>query len=69
MSKYYKCNKCGSSLAVNHDSAICTVAASYRVSGICGGSISQEIDKKEYLHIKSIWRSIRRTEKIKRLLQ
>lgn len=68
MSKYYKCNKCGSSLAMNHDSAICTVAASYRSSGICAGSISQEIDKKEYLHIKSRWRAVRRSQKIKKII-
>lgn len=68
MSKYYKCNKCGSSLAMDHDSAICTIAASYRISGICAGSISQEIDKKRYLHKKSIWRSIGRREKIKKII-
>jgi hypothetical protein len=69
MSKYYKCNKCGYSLAVDHNDAICTLAKSYRASGICSGSISQEIDKKRYLHKKSIWRSIGRRDKIKRLLQ
>lgn len=63
------CNKCGCSLAVDHSDAICTLAKSYRASGICGGSISQQIDKKEYLHIKSTWRAVRRTQKIKRLLQ
>jgi len=72
MSKYYMCDKCGCSLAVDHNDAICTLAT-YRASGICGGSISRQIDKKRYLYKKSIWRSIWRSigrrEKIKRLLQ
>jgi uncharacterized CHY-type Zn-finger protein len=69
MDKYYQCNKCGGSLAVNHDKAPCTLPVSYRTSGICGGSISNEITHSEYLNIKSLWRTAIRKKKIEKIIK
>lgn len=49
MDKYYQCSRCGGSLAVNYDSATCTLPASYITSGICRGSISMEITEADYI--------------------
>lgn len=69
MDKYYQCNRCGGSLAVNHDKAPCTLPVSYRTSGICGGSISTEISEVEYLKVKSLWRTAIRKKKIERIIK
>lgn len=72
MNKYYKCDRCGGSLATNintNHSIMCTLPVPYRTSGICGGSISSEITYKEYLNIKSMWRTERRRKKIERIIK
>lgn len=73
MNKYYKCDRCGGSLATNihisYNTVMCTVPSPYRTSGICGGSISSEITHKEYLNIKSMWRTERRRKKIERIIK
>jgi transcription elongation factor Elf1 len=69
MDKYYQCSRCGGSVAVNCDSATCTYPASYRTSGICGGSISMEITETDYNQVRSQWRSVTRRTKIKRVIK
>lgn len=67
MDKYYQCNRCGGSLAVNYDKAPCTLPVSYRTSGICGGSISTEISESEYQKVRSLWRTAIRRKKIEKI--
>jgi hypothetical protein len=69
MDKYYQCSRCGGSVAVNWDSAMCTLRASYRTSGICGGSISMEITESDYNQVKSQWRSATCRTKIKKVIK
>lgn len=59
--KYYKCNKCGQSI-VKGESAKdwpCGAFASYRVSGICGGSHSVEITEETYNSMIANWEKLR----------
>lgn len=69
MDKYYQCNRCGGSLAVNYDKAPCTLQVSYRTSGICGGSISTEISEQEYQKVRSLWRTAIRRKKIEKIIK
>ena len=69
MVKYYQFSRCGGSVAVNWDNATCTLPASYRTSGICGGSISMEITESDYNQVKSQWRSATRRTKIKKVIK
>jgi len=51
MEKYFRCNKCGSSMfktELETMRPICTAPMAVRTSGICGGSISNEITEEEY---------------------
>lgn len=61
--KYYKCNKCGSSITVNDKNVLCTTSAPYRTSGICGGSISVEISEEEYKETIARWETLREMKK------
>jgi len=69
MDKYYQCRRCGGSLAVNYDSAICTLPVPHRTSGICSGSISMEITEADYNQVRSQWRSATRKTKIKKVIK
>lgn len=50
--KYYRCDKCGQYITKvetpNQMGGMCTGDASYRISGICGGSFSIEMTEEEY---------------------
>lgn len=50
MDKYYKCYKCGSSIS-DTEGALCAFEAPYRISGICGGSMTEELTPEEYLKL------------------
>ncbi len=69
MDKYYQCNRCGGSLALNYNKAICTLPVTYRTSGICSGSISTQVSKIEYLKIRSLWRTAIRRKKIEKMIR
>lgn len=69
MDKYYQCNRCGGSLATNYDNTTCTLPVTYRTSGICGGSISTEINRKEYRKVTSRWRTATRKNKIEKIIK
>jgi hypothetical protein len=69
MDKYYQCRRCGGSLAVNYDNAVCTLPVTYRTSGICSGSISMEITEADYNQVRSQWRSATRKTKIKKVIK
>lgn len=50
--KYFRCNKCGQTITKaeypSQVSGMCMANASYRVSGICGGSFTVEMTEEEY---------------------
>jgi hypothetical protein len=51
MEKYFRCNKCGGAMfktELETFRPICTAPMVGRTSGICGGSISNEITEEEY---------------------
>ena len=49
--RYFKCWKCGAITYTENNedpNCVCTAPMAVRTSGICGGSFSIEITKKEY---------------------
>jgi len=50
--KYFRCNKCGQYITKverpSQRDGMCTGDASYRTSGICGGSFTVEMTEEEY---------------------
>jgi hypothetical protein len=65
MEKYYRCWKCGNTITKgekNKDS-ICTASASWRISGICGGSLSDEISETVYNSIIENWEKLKEEKK------
>lgn len=50
MEKYYRCWKCGNSVTKGEQNkgALCTMPVTYRISGVCGGSLTEEITEQVY---------------------
>lgn len=47
MSKYYECWKCGESVSTT-EGTLCAMPMSFRTSGICGGSCTNELSEEEF---------------------
>ncbi len=56
MEKYYRCWKCGSiTKGEKNKGTMCVMSAPYRISGICGGSLSEEISEEVYKALIEKW--------------
>jgi hypothetical protein len=50
--KYFRCNKCGQHITKVENytqlNGMCTGSVTYRTSGICGGSFTNEMTEEQY---------------------
>lgn len=54
MEKYYRCWKCGNSISPQQGT-MCMESMPVRTSGICGGSMTNEITQSEYVELIEKW--------------
>lgn len=60
--RFFKCSRCGHSMTKDYG-LMCMEPVTFRTSGVCGGSLDEEITKEEYEKTLIKWEELRKTNK------